>query len=294
LEQGLVLNYNRIRSMNWNEKRADIIDRLKQFDSIGTIFCYFKGQYPVVDDKGNNIYDPPSIYKIREDLRGLYQNSAKDNFRWEFCSIHVYQNTFDEAFQEFRVKQPEVDKSYFIELEYDAIKKRGLNWQAHRLYDICDKDTYQSIKFSWSKKLQFLEMYHDLELNKAKHEVLAKANVMSDNPQKSISKFDNPHNDIFRDGWSYHLFLEMYNQYVKDSYEEPVRMSYIYYVLEDDGNCIYPNKTRFEKFVRGNYLDQFSRIQQKYYSNDNIKMNEHEDKLNSIKLEFKKNNPRNN
>jgi hypothetical protein len=111
--------------------------------------------------------------------------------------------------------------------------------------------------------------------------------------QKKV-EFENPHDDIFRDGWSYYLFLEMYEKYVKGSNEKKVRISYVYRVLEKDGKCIYQNKSRFEKFVREHFIKSFSRIQPLPYhkENNDISGIEHTDKLSDIQSKFEKKYPR--
>nr|WP_319571673.1 hypothetical protein [uncultured Draconibacterium sp.] len=238
--------------MDWTEKRQDIIDRLNSFKrghiGLDRFFYYEPFSFPIVDENGNRCYNPPSLDKIKEDFQKLYVGSVKDNFRWEFCNLMVYKNTFDEAFQKYTEDLPGAEKTNFIENEIKKIlsfMSKNLDrvyFQEHRLFDICDKKTYQSIKLSQNQKLKFLKFYLDEELNQEKRKFL------------DDFKSDDPY-PIFKDNGR-EIFEVLNSKFVRKRFER-VDYSLIYWQMR--GKHIY-NKVRPSDFLE--YLQQRELIEE--------------------------------
>lgn len=136
----------------------------------------------------------------------------------------------------------------------------------------------------------------DNEIFKGQIELLKKQltgfSIVNKKLQEQNIEIENQYDEIFKDSWSYSLFLEMVNKYVnKKEQGKKARISYVYWVLKHNKNCIYDDETKFLEFIRGNYISDISRIQapSKLLEFDDIN---HVKQLKDIQKKFSKKFPR--
>jgi len=151
------MNYDNITKENFKEYE---IDFYKVIDNMENIFSEHQHKNSrqnektiLIDSEGNNLFK-----KFNDSLNigfsKLFKFSHKNNIFFDLCSSIVYENTFENRFNDFQNEFIDVKKIEFIEREYDIIintffiYKKRVNWGVKEL---------ELLKNAEIKKINFLE-----------------------------------------------------------------------------------------------------------------------------------------
>ena len=62
-------------------------------------------------------------FSFESDFLALYNESAKDNYHWQYCTLNVYKSNFDSRFESFKKEYPDAELIDFIENELKDCQK---------------------------------------------------------------------------------------------------------------------------------------------------------------------------